>query len=58
MSQGLLVFEALCQAATALERVRDDCALGSAAWCAITELVLGLDTIIDRLIDFPEEDTP
>lgn len=57
-SLGLAVFHHLCAAGNALEALRNTCSPGSDAWVALCELMHGVDTLIDTLVESPplEED--
>ena len=50
MSVALALFNALCDVANALEQLREMHTPGSDAWCACTDIIIGVDTIIDTLV--------
>ena len=50
MSVGLALFHQLCDVGNALDAWRDRHAPGSDAWCALTDILLGLDAAIDTLV--------
>lgn len=58
LSLGLAVFQRLCEAGNALDTLRETLCPGSDAWVALTELVHGVDAMIDWLVESPplEED--
>lgn len=49
-STGLLVFEALCQAGDTIAAAREPYGPGTDAWCALTELLQGVDALIDQVV--------
>jgi hypothetical protein len=57
-SLGLATFQRLCDCGNALEELRDRVRPTSDAWLALTELLYGVDRLIDTLVtsDALEED--
>lgn len=61
MSVSLALFDLLCEAANAIDSLRQECSPGSDAWCALTQLVQWVDGTIDQLVEsvgIDEEDEP
>ena len=50
MSLGLTIFHRLCDCGNALEELRDRLRPPSDAWIALTELLYGVDRLIDTLV--------
>lgn len=51
MTLAWQMFQGLCELTNALEKLREDYPPGSDGWCALTQLVQGLDTFIDWLVE-------
>lgn len=51
MCDGLRIFHALCEAGDRVERVRDQLPPAGDGWTALTELLQGIDALVDALVD-------
>ena len=47
---ALTLFHQLCDVGNALEQLGRCTTPGSDAWCACTDIIIGVDTIIDTLV--------
>lgn len=49
-STGLMLFEALCVAGHSVEQARESLPPAGDAWCALTDLLQGIDSLVDALV--------
>ena len=57
-STGLDLFNALCDCGNAIAQSREFYDPGSQEWLAITELLLGVDALVDKLVLSPALEEP